>query len=141
MLRIGRLTVLGALSFCWLLACGDKINPNGPYDYGTGGTAGTPAGGADGGEASEAGAQGGAGGSTTPAVSYTNDIAPLFKKGCLCHVQGAYPPLLDTYSNAKRNAAASLQSMIDGSMPPGSAASKADKDLLQAWISAGSPNN
>ena len=140
MSRTGSLTIVGALSFCWLLACGDKINPQGPYDYGTGGTS-TPAGGTGGGEVSEAGSQGGAGGSTVPAVSYTNDIAPMFKKGCLCHVQGGQAPLLDTYSHAKQYAAVSLQSMSAGRMPPGSSASKADKDLLQSWIDAGTPNN
>ena len=145
MLSIRTLTVVGSLCFCLLLACGDKINPKGDYPTGTGGTEGPPpTAGIDGGEVSEAGAQGGTGGgggTTAPAVSYTNDIVPLLKKACLCHVVGGQEPLLDTYPNVKKNAAASMQSINDGIMPPASALSSSDKALFQSWINAGTPNN
>jgi hypothetical protein len=134
MSRIGRLTITGALSFWLLLACGDKINPKGEYQpTGAGGTGGAPpAGGTDGGSASlDAG--------TAP--SFTYDIMPLLKKGCLCHVQGGEAPLLDTYLNVKSNANASLSSMQNESMPPSSPLSKSEIDLFQRWINAGTPNN
>jgi hypothetical protein len=135
MLRIGRLTIrslsiIGAMSLCLLFACGDKINPRGEYTTGSG--AGGANGALDGGESAEAGLPPG----------FTYDILPLLKKSCLCHVQGGEPPLLDTYSNVKANANASMQSILDGSMPQGlPPLSTSEKNLFQSWINAGTPNN
>ena len=131
MLRIGKLTIIGALSVGLLLACQDnKINPKGNFPTGAGGSA-PPMGGIDGGQSGE----------VAPAPSYTYDIVPLVKNGCTCHFSGGVSPLLDSYTNVRDRANESLQSMKSGSMPEGSTASKGDIDLLQAWISAGSPNN
>jgi hypothetical protein len=127
MLRIGSLTIIGSLAL--LFACGDKINPRG--DYSTGGAGGVP-GVLDGGESAEAGLP----------PSFTYDILPLLKKECACHVSGGVSPLLDTYSNTKANANASMQSINNGTMPEGlPPLSASEKALFQSWISAGMPNN
>jgi len=129
------LTIIGSLTLGLLFACGDKINPQGEYQTGTGGSIGpTPTGGADGGGANEAGPP-------APTVSFVNDVMPMLKKGCLCHVQGGEAPLLDTYSNVKANANASMQSILAGDMPPQGPLSASDKNILQSWINAGTPNN
>lgn len=127
MLRIGSLTIIGSLAL--LFACGDKINPRG--DYPTGGTGGVP-GVLDGGESAEAG--------LPPSFAY--DILPLLKKSCACHVSGGVPPLLDTYTNTKANARASMQTIDDETMPKGlPPLSASEKALFQGWINAGTPNN
>lgn len=128
------LAALAALPLGSMFACGDKINPLGNHPTGTGGSGGPPGGGIDGGQVSEAG-------NPTGPVSFTNDIAPLLKKGCLCHVQGGVDPLLDTYTNVRANANAALQSVLAGDMPPAGPLSSADTGLLQSWINAGTPNN
>jgi hypothetical protein len=131
MLRIGSLTIIGTVSLGLLFACGDKINPRGDFPTGepTGGTIGSVDGG---GQTGEAGVPPG----------FTYDILPLLKKSCLCHVQGGVQPPLDTYSNVKANANASMQSILDGSMPVGlPPLSTSDKNLFQSWINAGTPNN
>ena len=134
MLRIGRLTIVGALSFCWLLACGDKINPQGNYPTRAGGTGGAPSVGIDGGPSVDSG----------PPPSFTYDIMPLLTKGCLCHVQGGQMPLLDTYPNVKANANASLRSMQNATMPLNlPPLPESEIDLFQSWINAAppTPNN
>jgi hypothetical protein len=131
------LTIIGSLTLGLLFACGDKINPQGDYQTGTGGSIGpTPTGGVDGGEQTEAGPPGNT-------VSFVNDVMPLLKKSCLCHVLGGEAPLLDTYSNVKTNARVSMQSIQAGDMPPPpqSLLSASDKNILQSWINAGYPNN
>lgn len=130
MLRIGSLTIIGSVALCLTFACGDKINPRGNYPggEGPGGTTGS----LDGGPGGEAGLPPG----------FTYDILPLLKKSCLCHVQGGVQPLLDTYSNVKANANASMQSILDGSMPQGlPPLSASERNLFQSWINAGTPNN
>jgi len=129
MLRIGSLTIIGSVSLGLLFACGDKINPRG--DYTTEGAAGAP-GTLDGGQMAEAG---------VPA-SFTYDILPLLKKECACHVSGGVTPLLDTFAAAKANANASMQAIVNGTMPVGlPPLSTSEKELFQSWINAGMPNN
>lgn len=125
-MSIGRLFIFGPLCLVLFFACGSKINPLGDYKNGAGGS-GPPI---DGG-AGEAG----------QVPSFTYDIEPLLKRGCLCHVQGGQDPLLDTYANVVANAAASLQSVKAGLMPIDGPLSSSDIDLLQRWVDAGTPNN
>ncbi len=126
---ISRLLIFGPLCLVLSVGCGSKVNPKGDFLPGGGGSGGTLPG-IDG-SAGEA--------ATVP--SFTYDVMPLLKKGCVCHVQGGQPPLLDTYANVTANAAVSLQSVKGGSMPPDGPLSSSDTDILQRWITAGTPNN
>jgi hypothetical protein len=166
MLRFGYLVMLGSFVACSLFACGDKLNPKGNAPTGSGGTTGeggtTEIGEFDGGE-SEAGVAidgvvgaggatggtgglSGAGGSTTAVVSYKNTIAPIMAKSCatssMCHATGnPWSVDLDTYAGVKSNAAASINAIEGGTMPPSGTISAADLKSLQDWVNTGSPNN
>ncbi len=125
MSRIVSVTV-AALGLCGLIACGDKINPAGPYPKLDAAVGGDDSG------ASDAG----------PVPSYAYDIVPLLKKSCLCHVSGGEPPLLDTYANVRSNASSSLQDILGDLMPQGAPPlSASEKALFQRWVNAGTPNN
>ena len=122
MLFFGRALILGPLCAALLLACGSKVNPLGNYP-----------------SVLPAALDGGPVEAAVP-PSFTYQIMPLLKKSCLCHVQGAETPLLDTYTHVVANAAASLQAMDDGIMPPSGPLPGSDIDLLRSWIAAGTPN-
>jgi hypothetical protein len=129
MLRFSQAIVVSLLASTFLLACSEKINPMGPKE--TGGAAGV-----DGG----AGIDGG----TPTAVTYSGTIKPLLEKYCTaCHTAAqSITPLLDTYSNAKANAAAANDAIKAATMPPsGKAPTDAETQAFQDWVNQGAPNN
>jgi uncharacterized membrane protein len=77
-------------------------------------------------------------------VSYATQIAPLLKANCTsCH-GGSNPQSgidLSTYANASKNANVANSAIQSGIMPPGGSLSTANKQLFQAWVNAGKPNN
>ena len=74
-----------------------------------------------------------------PAITYTNTIQAYLSGHCAgCH--GGTSPRLDTYANAKANAASAYSSMVAKRMPKGGAAASATELAnFQAWITAGEP--
>jgi len=127
MLRIGTLTVVGGLVVWLFFACGDKgYQPQSEI-----------AGGFDSGAIS----LDGGGCNATHPLSFALDIVPLLKRACSCHTDGTNGPALDTYANVLSAADIANAAIQDGSMPPLTVLSAADKALFQSWIDAGKPNN
>ena len=107
---------------------------------GSGGRAGSAGGSiADAGQESSPGSDGG-----VASVLFSTQIQPMLNQNCTrCH-GGSSPTSgigLDTYAKVKANATAANGAIQSGRMPPGGALSAANKQLFQAWISEGMPNN
>jgi hypothetical protein len=107
---------------------------------GAGGTTTVPGSGGSGGGADAGSKSDGSSGT----VSYAKDIQPLLEANCTrCH-GGSRPSAgidLTSYDKVKPNAAAANSAIQKGAMPPTGALSAANKQLFQAWVNAGTPNN
>jgi hypothetical protein len=80
----------------------------------------------------------------TSSVSFSGQIQPLLNQYCTsCHgASGASAGVsLNNYTNVKTNASRANTAIQGGIMPPGSPLSAANKQLFQAWVTAGTPNN
>jgi len=72
-------------------------------------------------------------------ISYADVEREVFAPHCIrCH-GNAGGVNLETYDNAKANAARSQAAILAGRMPPGGALSSRAKQLLALWISKGMP--
>jgi hypothetical protein len=79
-------------------------------------------------------------------VTYNNYVFTLLKNNCsTCHGKegsaAAFWINNNTYDNAQQYGVRIVETIVEGSMPPPprSPFSKADKDLLQAWVKRGMP--
>jgi hypothetical protein len=76
------------------------------------------------------------------AVSYTNDIRPILNNHCItCHSGSGAPRgiKLDSFADAKANAAAANAAVQSGLMPLVGSLTADEKALLQAWVDAQAP--
>jgi hypothetical protein len=109
---------------------------------GSGGTVGLGGSNGSGGStsASKDGGASDAGGS----VSFSKQILPLLTTNCgSCHT-GSNPNAginVGSYSTVKSSANSINSAIQNGIMPPSGPLSSSDKQLMQSWISAGTPNN
>ncbi|HEX2656861.1 MAG TPA: cytochrome c, partial [Polyangia bacterium] len=119
-----------------------------------GGKAGNAAGGAGGLATGGGGAAGGAGG-TTGAVTFWQDVAPIYNAKCVaCHQEGGLGPFrLDNYPDAKAFAADELSMVEAGLMPPyfmvhddscgsfdaAKTVTATEKATIAAWVNGGAP--
>src|SRR3954452_24155664 len=90
---------------------------------------------------------------TTPAPTFTKDVAPIFNKSCVeCHRPTMFAPMsLTTFEDARPWARAIKQRVVAGSMPPWGAdtphgvfkndprLAQKDIDTIAAWVDAGAP--
>src|SRR3569623_375895 len=118
---------------------------------GAGVTPGT--GGGPGGAGAGGGGSGAAGGSGAPAVTFWQDVAPIYNQKCVtCHQAGGLGPFpLDNYADALSNAVDALARTASAEMPPcfmvhdGSCGSfqaaadltAAEKATIAAWVNGG----
>jgi uncharacterized membrane protein len=84
--------------------------------------------------------------STKPA-KYAADVAPIMQNKCTtsgCHnaASGAAGVVLENHAQVAAFAARIKQRcVIDKTMPPGTALTPAEINILSCWISAGTPND
>lgn len=118
---------------------------------GVGVTPGT--GGVPGGAGAGGGGSGAAGGNGAPAVTFWQDVAPIYNQKCVtCHQPGGLGPFpLDNYADALSNAVDELARTASDEMPPyfmvhdGSCGSfqaaadltAAEKATIAAWVNGG----
>lgn len=137
------------------IGCGESKGANG----GTGGRGVTGTGGGGGGMGVTGGqggksGNGGGGGPASSAVTFWQDVAPLYNAKCVgCHQEGGIAPFaLDNYADAAANAAAELVETAGGAMPPyfmvhddtcgsfdeaGRTLTTAEKATIAAWVNGG----
>jgi len=121
---------------------------------GTGGVTGNSGGaGVPGSAGADGGGSGAAGGSGAPAVTFWQDVAPIYNQKCVtCHQAGGLGPFpLDNYADALSNAVDELARTASDEMPPyfmvhdGSCGSfqaaadltAAEKATIAAWVNGG----
>jgi len=119
MFRFGYAVMVGSISACLLVACGDKNNPMGNVPNPSA--------------------------CKTTTVSYKDTIAPLLTANCTgCHTgsTGYMGIGLDTYDGVKANANAALAAMQPGgTMPPSGSIPTSDLKNFQDWVDGCTPNN
>ena len=75
----------------------------------------------------------------TGPATYTEHIEPILSSCLPCH-GGSTPQkgiLLETYAQAKENAAIADRLIQEGRMPPGGGLTQPERDLFETWIDDG----
>lgn len=85
----------------------------------------------------------------TPAeILYSVDVAPIISNNCAvsgCHVTGGTVSInfenIEELISVANNGTLYIEVIQDRTMPPNSAISNCDKEIIQKWIESGAPNN